>query len=78
MEQVGNKKMKIKIKKATGEVVEIQDEDGSPATLVTQEELDQIYQSPEGFKYVGVILHTHSSPGCYYYILGGYAVKICW
>ena len=78
MAQGGNKKMKIKVKEATGEVVELKHHDGTPGTPVTQEELDQIYQSPEGFKHVGVILHTHSSPGCFYYILGGYAVKICW
>ena len=74
----GHKKMKIKVKKGTGEAVEVQHDNGNPGTPVTQQELDQIYQSPEGFKFVGVILHTHSSPECYYWILGGKAYKICW
>jgi hypothetical protein len=74
----GHKKMKIKVKKTNGKVVEVQHENGNPATPVTQQELDQIYQSPEGFQYVGVILYTHSSPGCYYYVIGGDVVKICW
>ena len=74
----GNKKMKIKVKKATGEMVELKDDDGTPGVPVTQQELDQIYQSPEGFKFVGVMLHTHSSPGCFYIVSGGWAYKICW
>ncbi len=78
MAQGGNKKMKIKVKKATGEIVYVKHENDDAATPVTQQELDQIYQSPEGFKYVGVILHSHSSPGCVYYVMGGWAVKICW
>ena len=74
----GNKKMKVKVKKATGEVVYVKHENDDDAIQVTQAELDQIYQSPEGFKYVGVMLHATTNPTCIYFILGGWAYKICW
>ena len=69
MTQGGNKKMKIKVKKATGEIVYVKHENDDPATEVTPAELEQIYQSQDGFRYVGAILHAHSSPGCIYLIL---------
>ncbi len=71
------KYLKLKISTETGEFVKKTDEDGNPATEVTQQEIDQIYQSPEGFKHVGTILHTHSSPGCIYVVIGGWGFKIC-
>ena len=58
----GSKKMKIKAKKSTGEVLEVMHNDNTPATEVTPEALEQIYQG-NGFRYVGLILHAHSSPG---------------
>ena len=74
----GNKKMKVKVKKSTGEIVEVTDENNALGIPVDPTELQQIYESPDGFRYVGVILHTHSSPGCVYYIIGGNAYKFCW
>jgi len=64
MTKGGTKKMKIKAKKDTGEIEKIMhdtpnEEEGEE---VTQEELNQIYESG-GFRYVGLILHAHSSPG---------------
>ncbi len=63
MTQGGTKKIKMKVNKATGVVVEVVDEKNDPATPVTQTELQQIYQSEAGVKHVGTILYTHSSPG---------------
>jgi hypothetical protein len=77
MTKGGTKKMKIKAKKDTGEIVEVTDENNVPGVPVAEDEIRQIYESG-GFRYVGVILHTHSSPGCYYIVSGGWAYKICW
>jgi hypothetical protein len=77
MTKSGSKHMKIKLDTATGNMVEVADENGNPATPVTQTDMDQIYQSQGGFKYVGVILHAESSPGCVYFIVGGRAFKVC-
>ena len=77
MAQGGNKKMKVKVKKSTGEIVEVTDENNALGIPVDPTELQQIYESPDGFRYVGVILHTHSSPGCIYLVIGGYGFKIC-
>ena len=79
MTNAGNKKIKIKVKKATGEIVYVKHENDDPATEVTPAELEQIYQSQDGFRYVGAILHAHSSPGCIYITLpSGRTVKIWW
>jgi hypothetical protein len=69
--------MTVTVKETTGEVISVIDEYGKPAIPVDEKELRAIYESPEGFKYVGVMAHTHASPGCVYYILGGWAVKVC-
>jgi hypothetical protein len=78
MTKSGSKHMKIKVDTATGKTLKVADEHGNLATPVTQAEIDQIYQSPDGFKYVGVILHAESSPGCTYLVMGGTWFKICW
>ena len=62
MPQGGSKKMKIKAKKSTGEVLEVMHNDNTPADDVSPDELRQIYESG-GFRYVATILHAHSSPG---------------
>jgi hypothetical protein len=76
MTKGGSKYFKIKIDADTGEIVKKVDENNNPATQVTQQEMDQIYQN-QGFKHVATILHTHSSPGCVYVKIGGWAYKIC-
>jgi len=63
MTKGGSKHMKIKVETATGKVVKVVDENGNEATRVDLKELEEIYQSKDGFKYVGSILHAHSSPG---------------
>jgi len=63
MTKGGSKHMKIKVETETGKVVKVVDENGNEATPVDPNELEKIYQSKGGLKYVGVILHTHSSPG---------------
>ena len=70
-----SKYFKMKINTETGEVVKIKDEHENSGTQLTPQELEQLYQSD--FKYVGAIFHTHSSPGCVYYVVGGWAIKIC-
>ena len=74
----GSKVFKIKWKKLTGEIEEVLHENNNQSDPVPQAELNQIYQSQNGFRYVGTILYTHSSPGCAVVIIGGYARKICW
>ena len=56
-------KMKIKAKKLTGEILEVMHNDNTPADDVSEEDIKKIYESPDGFRYVGLILHAHSSPG---------------
>ncbi len=67
----------ITVETETGNVAKVVDENGNKATKLTPEELHKIYESQEGLKYVGTILHSHSSPGCIYIIIGGWAFKIC-
>ena len=43
---------------------------------LTSGELNQLLQGPHRF--IGQIVHTHQSPGCVTYILGGRARKICY
>jgi hypothetical protein len=68
--------MKIKINTETGEIVKIKDENGADAIEVSAEEVEQVQQNPNT-KNVATILHTHSSPGCIYLVLAGWAYKIC-
>jgi len=72
-----SKYMNIKVETATGNVVEVVDEKGKRATLLSQKRLHHIYQSKNGFKQVGTILFTHSSPGCVIVHIGGKALRIC-
>lgn len=76
MEKKPSKYMKLKINTETGEVVKKVDEHGADAIPVDAAELQQVYQS-NGFTHVGTILHTHSSPGCIFVVIGGWAFKIC-
>ena len=77
MTQGGSKKMKIKAKELTGEVLAVMHNDNTPADEVSKEEIQQIYESQDGFRYVGLILHAHSSPGCWYFFFAGKWYKIC-
>jgi hypothetical protein len=71
------KYMKIKLEIETGRVVKIIDENGNKAKKVSQKEVAEIYQSKTGFKHLGTILHTHSSPGCITVIFAGKAFRLC-
>ena len=77
MTKGGSKNMKIKVETETGKVVKVVDENGNEATPVDPKEIEKIYQSKDGFKYVGSILHAESSPGCSYYFFGGRFFRIC-
>jgi hypothetical protein len=69
--------MIITVDTATGKVVKIADEKGKKATKVRQKKLVQISKSRNGFRYVGTILYSHSSPGCVYYVYLGSVFAIC-
>jgi len=78
MTKGGSKHMIITLETETGKAVKIVDENGNQATPVDPAELQQISQG-QGVKFVGVILHAQSSPGCVYVITAsGRAVKICY
>ena len=77
MKKGGSKYMIIKLETATGNVVEMVDENGKKAKKVTQKAMQQIYQSKKGFKHVATILHSHSSPGCVYVSMGSLIFKLC-
>ena len=63
----GSKHMRIEIDSTTGKVVNVTDEKGKKPKKVDQEKIKKIYDSPNGFRYLGSILYAHSSPGCVYY-----------
>jgi len=64
MTKGGSKKMKIKAKIDTGEIEKVMhdNQNEKPGDPVTEDEIRQIYESG-GVRYVGLILHAHSSPG---------------
>ena len=70
--------IKIRIDFESGEVLDVKSHDPGPIKekKLTQEELDELLQGP--YQYIGKLVHTHQSPGCVTYILGGWAVKICY
>ena len=77
MATTGKRHMKIKLKVESGKLVKVVDDKGIKAKLATKAEMSQLHQSPNGFRYVGVILHAKNSPGCTYIIIGGRTYKIC-
>lgn len=77
MMQAKPKKMKITLDVETAKLVKVVDDDETEATQVTQAEMDRIHNSANGFRFVGTILHTHSSPGCMYITIAGNTYKIC-
>ena len=63
-----SKHMKIKLEAETGKNVEVVDDDGDDAPDIPAQELDpdqleQMYTGLGGFEYVGIVLHSHASPG---------------
>jgi hypothetical protein len=78
MTKGGSSKIKIKVKTKDGEFDQIKDNSGNDATPVTQQEVDQIIQSPNGFKYVGTVLHAAYNPTCVCVRkANGQVVKVC-
>jgi hypothetical protein len=74
--KVKSKYMKITLSTETGQLVKVTDENNNPATELTPAELQQFYQTQA--THVGTIFYTHSSPGCFYVIIGGRCYKICY
>lgn len=77
MTERGSKQMIIKGDTETGKIISIEDENGSSATKLESQDLDELYEAKDGFKYVGTILWSHESPGCFWVILGGWPFRIC-
>ena len=72
-----SKHMIITLEAEGGKIVSVVDENGRKATKLSSKELDRIHKSRRGLRHVGTILHSHSSPDCLYFIIGGWAVRIC-
>ena len=73
------KKMKIKVRTDNGKHDPVVGTDGDTViepTEVTPEQVQEIYDG-QGFKHVGVILYSKSSPGCVYYFSGGKCYRVC-
>ena len=72
----GSKYFKIKIDTDTGQVVEKVDGNNDPATELTPQEIQQLYQN-QAPQHIGTILFTHSSPGCVCIVIGGRVFRVC-
>lgn len=76
MTERGSKQMIIKGDTQTGKVI-VTDENGNEATKLGPKEVENLYGGEDALEYVGTILYAHSSPGCFYVILGGWHFMIC-
>jgi hypothetical protein len=79
----GSKKkwIKIRIDFETGDIdvkneVKPHDSGHTKEEELSPAQVNQLLQGPH--KFIGQLIHTHSSPGCVTYILGGRAIKICY
>jgi hypothetical protein len=71
--------MVITLKAETGEVFSVTDENGDPIKPRDPKELVKKYEGKHGFRYVGTVLHSHSSPGCITFKDAlGFWWEICW
>ena len=77
MTKGGSQHMVITVHTQNGKVISVVDENGNEATKVEPLELQEIEDNKGGFKHVGTVLHAHSSPGCVYFMIGGWWFKIC-
>ncbi len=76
--KIRKRKIRIEIDFENGDIAKVKAH--SPGSIsrtkLTPTEIDDLLEGPHRF--IGHLVHTHSSPGCVTYILGGHAVKICW
>ena len=77
MAKDGSRHAIITVDVETGRIISITDENGKKPIKVDPRDIDKIYQTTDGFKYVGTILHAQLSPGCVYFMMGGWWFKIC-
>lgn len=77
MEETVSKKMKIELNVESASLIKVVDENEKDAVLVEPLELEEIHNSPNGFRYVGTILQAKRSPTCMYIVIGGRTYKIC-
>ena len=80
MTQDGPIQITITVERLTGKLIEARDKNRKEAEQVDPEEIERIYNSQDGFRYVATLLHAHSSPGCIYYYDFALRrwVRICW
>jgi hypothetical protein len=63
--------IRIRVEKATGKAVCVENENGERITdKLPCEQLETLYYSEAGFKFVGLLLYSHQSPGCLYWVNG--------
>jgi hypothetical protein len=78
MAEEKSKKMVITADAETGKVI-VTDEEGKLAEQLDCRELGEFYQGKGRLEYVGTILYSHSSPGCFVFTDGlGFWHQICW
>jgi hypothetical protein len=72
------RKIRIEIDFENGDIAKVKAHSQGPIsrTKLNQTEIDKLLQGPH--TEIGKLVHTHSSPGCVTYILGGRAVQICY
>ena len=79
MTEAKGKQMIITLDVEMGAVVSVTDEKGTPAEKLDCRELGKMYQGKHALKFVGTVVHAHSSPGCIYWTdLLGFVHRICW
>jgi|GEM_PF-3154261 len=79
MEEARLKKLTIEYDVETGHLqIDGVRTDGKPAEkrTLSADEQKKIHESPNGFKFVGLILHYHMSPGCGV-VIGGSNIHLC-
>lgn len=67
MTQDGPVEIILKVERATGTLIQARVKNKDDFETVDPEEIEKIYNSRDGFRYVVTLLHAHSSPGSIYY-----------
>ena len=77
MVEITNKAAVITVDIETGHIVSVEGINGAQVVPMKDGELTTIYgQNGAGYDCVGMLLHSHSSPGCLR-LIGGSLVRVC-
>ncbi len=60
----------------TGKVVSVVPTNGAKKEAISKKDFDDLYNSKDGFRYIGSLLFNHSKAGCIYWI-NGMPVRYC-